>query len=426
MSTTRVHHVALVDRGRVLLGADGALPRFVHDRDDEQAPDPTAHAEGLVGGAVAHLAPVLTLPEEGGRLHVLSPREDMPDGPAWRAVRALDEPCRSLVAGAFEQYVGQPPALRPEWFRPGWHDRVEAWVDESLQESGRRRTGRLRTHRVWSISAVMRVPTDAGELWFKACCDHFRAEAGILRRLSTRLPDLVPVVVAAHDDAGWLLMEPLAGAADSDRAPGAPDVLATLWTEAQLASLEWLDDLTAAGCPDRTLEPTLAAWREVLAHSPEMDRLTVAERAAVLGVAGEAEARVREFWACGIPDTLSHGDLHLGNVAYDGTSLRLFDWTDACVTHPFLDASHLAYFVASGSGPEADRVASLLVEPWRRAFPDADVDRALQLAPLADLVFQSVTFAGIDAATEEGSGDFTGTVAHLSRAIARTLGALPD
>ena len=31
------------------------------------------------------------------------------------------------------------------------------------------------------------------------------------------------------------------------------------------------------------------------------------------------EARVRELWACGIPDTLSHGDLHLDNVAYDGT-----------------------------------------------------------------------------------------------------------
>ena len=132
-----------------------------------------------------------------------------------------------------------------------------------------------------------------------------------------------------------------------------------------------------------------------------------------------AEELVREFWACGVPDTLSHGDLHPGNVAYDGRELRIFDWTDGCVTHPFLDGSHLArvldwYGTAEG---EADRVMQAHARPWRDAFPDADVDRALELAPLADLVFQTVTFAHIAAAAEDGSGDFTGTVARLTSAL---------
>ena len=64
-------------------------------------------------------------------------------------------------------------------------------------------------------------------------------------------------------------------------------------------------------------------------------------------------------------------------------------------------------------------------EPWREAYPEADVDRALALAPLADLVFQTVTFAAIAAATEDGAGDFTGTVAFLVKASARRVGALP-
>ena len=51
---------------------------------------------------------------------------------------------------------------------------------------------------------------------------------------------------------------------------------------------------------------------------------------------------------------------------------------------------------------------------------------AFELAGLADLVFQSVTFAAIDAATEEGADDFTGTVAWLSRAVLREVGALPE
>jgi aminoglycoside phosphotransferase (APT) family kinase protein len=32
-----------------------------------------------------------------------------------------------------------------------------------------------------------------------------------------------------------------------------------------------------------------------------------------------------------------HGDLHLKNVAVKAGRYQFFDWTDACVTHPFLD-----------------------------------------------------------------------------------------
>ena len=190
----------------------------------------------------------------------------------------------------------------------------------------------------------------------------------------------MPIVVAADDAEGWLLMEPLAGA--SDRAEGAAEALAPVWAAAQLASLAWLDELRAAGCPDRGLGPTLAAWRDVLAHDPEMALLPDDERAAVLGAADEVEARVREFWSTGLPDTLAHGDLHPGNVAYDGQDLRLFDWTDACISHPFLDGSHLAYFVASDDadadpsssppspsrgGRRTPRQTSTAPWPWRRS-----------------------------------------------------------
>ena len=95
-------------------------------------------------------------------------------------------------------------------------------------------------------------------------------------------------------------------------------------------------------------------------------------------------------------------------------------------SHPFLDGSHLAYFVASDdAGADADQQLAAFAEPWREAYPEADVDRALAMAPLADLVFQTVTFAAIAAATEDGAGDFTGTVAYLVKASARRVGALP-
>lgn len=428
-ASQRTHHVALVRDDTVRVTGNGSLPSFVQDREDDDAPDPTAYATTVVGHGV-HLAPVVTLPQEDAdrppdRLHVLALRGGAPTGADWRRVDDLDEQWRAPVRAALEQYAGSAPPRRPDWFRPGWHDRVEAWVDDRLSAIGGRRTGALRTHRVWSISAVFEVPTDRGTLWFKACCDHFIAEAAIVRRLAQRIGHLVPLLVAGDDRAGWLLMEPLKGASDRDRADGAADAAAPQWARAQVAALEWLDELRAAGCPERGVEVTLAAWRVVLATSPELAELTESERQELTTASAAAEALVREFWACGLPDTLSHGDLHPGNVAYDGRAVRIFDWTDGCVTHPLLDGSHLARVLdwyGTGEG-EAERVMQAHARPWRDAFPDADVDRALELAPLADLVFQTVTFAQIAAAAEDGSGDFDGVVAMLTRTVVEWVSA---
>src|SRR5690242_18202893 len=63
-----------------------------------------------------------------------------------------------------------------------------------------------------------------------------------LHRLAHRIGHLVPVLVAADDEAGWLLMEPLRGASDRDRATGAVDAAAPLWGRAQVAALDWLDE----------------------------------------------------------------------------------------------------------------------------------------------------------------------------------------
>ena len=38
-----------------------------------------------------------------------------------------------------------------------------------------------------------------------------------------------------------------------------------------------------------------------------------------------------------VPQTLMHGDLNTGNVALVDGRCVFFDWTDACVGHPFFD-----------------------------------------------------------------------------------------
>ena len=404
-------HVALLHEGRVLVDATGTLPSFV-DPDDEST---LATALALVGADIA-IAPTANLPD-GRRVHVVGCRGPKPSGLLVLPEDVADPVVAEVVARAVTELdPAHTPAARPAWFRPGWFDRVEAWVDGVLAGSRRHRTSPLVPVKMWSISAVARVVTDAGDLWVKAPSEHFRAEARVHPTVARLLPALVPTLVAVEEAEGWLLMEPLTGAEDEDRADGAGMEVAVRWSEAQIGAVAHVDELLAGGCAHRGVEETLAGFRRVLAGSSELALLGDDELAAIHGCADDLEAIVRELWAAGIPETVAHGDLHLGNVAWDGRSLRIFDWTDGCVSHPFLDAVHLARF--SRFRPGEDGLVATYAERWRATYPQADVDRCLALAPLADLVFQAVTFDAIVASTEPASRwELGGVVADILRSL---------
>ena len=413
-----VVHVGLLRDGRVLVDEEGRLPEVVMDG-DEDVRRFTAVLDRV--GADVYLAPVLRVAEDR-YLDVVGCRGVPPPAGRWVEPGTLaDSALAELMARTVREQDAAPPR-RPAWFLPGWYDDVEAWVDGSLSRAGRRRTGPLGIHRVWSISAVLRVPTDAGDVWFKAAAEVFHAEAAIHRVLAAHFPDDVPVLIAEDDGRAWLLMEPMSGSTEADQAPGAGIALAARWAQVQLASLDLLDQLRAAGCPVRDADATIAAYRQVMSDSPELSLLSAEELDTLRGLQDEVEGMVRELWACGLPDTLCHGDLHLGNVAYDGSTLRVFDLTDACLSHPLLDGWHLAHFDDRSSGDAG--LFAAFVRPWREAFPDADLDRAAKLAHVVDLVFQADTFDRIARATEEASAfELGGVVARLLRRVPDAVAA---
>jgi hypothetical protein len=404
-------HVALLHDGRVLVDETGNLPSFVREEDESAL----TRALGLVGADLL-LAPVSKLPD-ARRVHVVGTRGSVPTGRFVAPSEVSDaELAEVVVRAVLELDPGRTPPGRPEWFRPAWFDRVEAWIDAILAGSGRRRTHPIRPVKLWSLSAVARVTTDGGDVWLKAPCEHFRAEARVHPTVARLFPDLVPTLIAAEETEGWLLTEPMTGVEDDDQADGAGLEVASRWATAQIEAVEHVATLLAGGCRRRGVEETLADFRRVLASSSELALLSEEQLTAVRGCADEVESLVREFWGAGIPDTLAHGDLHLGNVAWDGKTLRIYDWTDGCVSHPFLDASHLTHFTRARPGDA--ELESTYAEQWRAAYPDADIDRIVALAPLVDLVFQAITFDDIVSTTEPQSRwELGGVVADILRTL---------
>jgi aminoglycoside phosphotransferase (APT) family kinase protein len=90
---------------------------------------------------------------------------------------------------------------------------------------------------------------------------------------------------------------------------------------------------------------------------------------------------LQELAACGLPDTLVHGDFHPGNFRGDGRILTLLDWGDSGVGHPLLDQPAFLDRVASDT---VTAVGEHWLRQWRSGVPGSDPARAsVLLAPVA-------------------------------------------
>lgn len=251
------------------------------------------------------------------------------------------------------------------------------------------RTAPLEVVRSWALSHVERVPTTAGDRFPKAAAAHFAVEPLVTGWLAERFPGDVPDVLAVDPGLHAVLMGPLPA---QEATPAVLPAVAATLGRLQLASAAHREELPGLGVPSRSLEATARAFAGVVDHGLELELLSPEARRALRSALPEVLDRVAELDAIGLPQTLAHADLHLGNVAVGPGGVVLYDWSDACVSHPFLDVAHV--LVRLPENPEAAPVDWLepYLDVWRDGWADADLRRAVDLAVLVDRVFQAVTF----------------------------------
>ena len=78
----------------------------------------------------------------------------------------------------------------------------------------------------------------------------------------------------------------------------------------------------------------------------------------------------------------------------------IIDWTDGCVAHPFFD---LATFIDAAQPDGAEDLRAAYVDAWREALPNADVERAAQLATPLAFVHHAISYQRIGDNIEPGS-----------------------
>lgn len=428
MTHAYTHEVAVLhpEKPELLLLSSGALPGF-------QAASSWLSPADLIDG-VGLSMPLIMLdtlhhrPDgEGARLlHTFAAQQPgpLPEGAHWAGMNELtDHPEGEVLRHLLMEDAGllPLPELRPAWARRGWLSEVKAWMAVELARLGRTLVGSPDQLKHWSLSAVLRQATDTGPVYFKATMTpHFAREGAVMALLAGLFPQDMPEVLA-HDAArSWLLLEPFRGKPLHDADLETQVAAMRRHAEIQIEAASHLDALLEAGCEDRRLARMRARLPALLRESLELALLNDAEREALLALEPALLARMDALAACGVPETLLHGDLHLGNVAHDpqgGGRFTFFDWTDAAASHPFFDliTLHPPWTAEEAWLP----LREAYLAPWRAHCGEKPVADALEHALVLGRLFHAASYEAIYRAQEpRARWSLRGTAAlHLRKVL---------
>jgi hypothetical protein len=346
-----------------------------------------------------------------------------PAGGRWIARGQLDGVAlsvpaqRRVVARCLDELSSRDaPVQRNAYAMPGWFAMASAWMEAHLRAAGRPPLGPVEQVKTWGISCVLRASTAAGDVYLKAPSRYFAQEATITPLLAAWYPDRTPKVVAVEAARGWLLLEDVGPALFRQEDPALWDRTVDLLGDMQRGCAGRTAELLAAGALDRR-PVVLRDLIGTLAEEPEVHADAAPELVERLGrLTPRLRALCDELFAQGLPDTLVHGELHGGNVGVRDGHVRLFDWTDAAASHPFLDLVTLLPDrdrEGHGGGERGgthNRLRERYLDGFAGVVPRDRLRRAFDLAWCLGAAYQVATYVGIgrslepDARTEFGGG----------------------
>jgi hypothetical protein len=195
--------------------------------------------------------------------------------------------------------------------------------------------------------------------------------------------------VLGHDEErAWLLM------ADAGTPVGAfgnpPEAWLSVlprYAELQRGEVAHAEEHVAHGVTDLRLARLPELYAELVETGLPLDPDEIGE---LRGFAGEFAELCAELAAAGVPETVQHDDLHHANVYVRDDRLRILDWGDSSIAHPFASLVVTFRFLEEVTGLEpADRWFARLrdayLEPWGPGLTETFA-RALRVGAFAHTV----------------------------------------
>ncbi len=259
---------------------------------------------------------------------------------------------------------------------------------------------------MWPWSTVFRAPTSRGVVYLK-CCGPSQAHEPKLTALLRRVaPRDVATLIARHPRRDWMLLED--GGRKIREVVRGRDLLREWegilprYAAIQIALLGRGRELSATGTPDHRLERLASGVAAILEDTtvtrrPGYDQLSASDRHRIRATLPVIEARCAELAGLGIRPTIQHDDLHDGNVLRKGSRTVVFDWGDACISHPFLSLTVVLRAAAHRTGfarrdPRIARIRDAYLEPFTRFAPVSELRRAALIAERLGMISRALTW----------------------------------
>lgn len=316
----------------------------------------------------------------------------------WVAINkgVLDPYASANELDAFNRAVREiqennfPPRGQP-WFGPGWQLNAEVWINDQMASLGYQITAPIEEIRKWSLSCVLKVPTNDGGFFFKAAgpTNYFANEAIVTKGLAEMFPGRAPTPVAVDTVRNWMIISDF-GRFNRWRVSNRHlvSMLAT-FASIQREAVDRLPELERLGLVYHTLENLEKRIDEIIYQICKLGPLSAVEGARLQSSTPLLKSMCKNLAQHRIPNTLLHGDLHGGNVAIrtvgDREEFMFFDWADSCVGHPFLD---LIVLFSEITPAERGQLAEAYLKSWIDFEPIETLREALRSALFLIPIFQ--------------------------------------
>jgi hypothetical protein len=239
---------------------------------------------------------------------------------------------------------------------------AQEWIRAQVEPVG---AIEMAHERPWA--AVLRVPLATDVAWFKACAPVQAFEPRLTAELFGRWPDRVAEVLAYDEERAWLLLgdagTPIAVFGNP---PEAWLRALPLYAELQRGEAAHTREHLAHGVPDLRIARLPARYEDLLLGDLPLEHDGIRR---LRRFAPRFAELCAELASHGLPETVQHDDLHMANLYLQGKRLRLLDWGDASISHPFGSLVVTFQFLEDRSKlPPSDpwftRLRDAYLEPW--------------------------------------------------------------
>ncbi|MBA3943342.1 MAG: phosphotransferase [Herpetosiphonaceae bacterium] len=291
------------------------------------------------------------------------------------------------------------------WTQPEWLEEASAWVHGELERHGLRVSGPIEQPHLRPWATVLRVPTAAGAVYFKATVPILAHEVALTAALARWHTHYTVPVLAADLDRHWLLLADggttLREIIRADHDLRHWKTLLPLYAELQIELAARLPELLRFGTPDRRLHQLPLQYERLLddtnaLHLDQPGGLTAGEYQQLRGLSAYVTELCEQLASYHVPESLHHGDFHDANIFVRDGQFRFFDWGDSCVTHPFFSLRtvfvSMEMSLGLDEGSEPSDVLDAYLEPWTRFGSRVELHAAYKLARQLAAICSALTW----------------------------------